>query len=194
MQAKAATERATGHLAVLKELAIKAIKSHPNYRGKPLNNLPSIIDRLVQNKDYVTLATELEKKQETTEGRNRLADITVSQAKNQSRKDGNPWSFDMAKKIEKKEADKKGRDGPDRRRQPDNRSGGAEELGSWAKVQFRPPEWGSPSTNLLTGQGVVDHPCLLHQDEVQPGKTGLAAMDWVVFKSCLLYTSDAADE
>ena len=63
MSPTTASNRATGHLAALKELAIKAIKGHPNYRGKPLTTLPSIIDRLVQNKDYVVLATELEKKQ-----------------------------------------------------------------------------------------------------------------------------------
>ena len=122
MSPTTASNRATGHLAALKELAIKAIKGHPNYRGKPLTTLPSIIDRLVQNKDYVVLATELEKKQDTSEGRNRLADITVSQAKNQSRKDGNPWSFDLAKQQDQKDKDKKNT-GQDRRRTQDNRQG-----------------------------------------------------------------------
>ena len=55
------TPKATGRNAELKELAITAIKQHPNYRGKPLGRLPYIIDKLVTKADWRTLATDLEK-------------------------------------------------------------------------------------------------------------------------------------
>ena len=41
------TPKAAGRDSELKELAITAIKQHPNYRGKPLGRLPYIIDKLV---------------------------------------------------------------------------------------------------------------------------------------------------
>ena len=96
------TPKAAGRDSELKELAITAIKQHPNYRGKPLGRLPYIIDKLVLKADWKSLATELEKKKTTTEAMNRLADVTVQHAKKQSQQDGQPCDFSQAKKAEQK--------------------------------------------------------------------------------------------
>ncbi len=52
MPASNSTPKATGREAELKELAIKAVKQHSNYRGKPLGRLPYIIDQLVTKAYY----------------------------------------------------------------------------------------------------------------------------------------------
>ena len=70
----------------LRERAIKAIRQHNNYRGKPLGELPRWLDVLVKQDQFQQQVKELKSD-------NALAAYAVEQVKYVSAKGGSAWRF-----------------------------------------------------------------------------------------------------
>ena len=72
----------------LRERAIAAIRAHNNYRGKPLGNLPRWLEKLCTTEQFRAHA-------DTLKNDNALATYAVEQVKHYSRKQGEPWDFEV---------------------------------------------------------------------------------------------------
>ena len=146
----------------LKERIIAGVKAHNNYRNKYLGALPHWLKELCERSSFRDHALNLR-----TESA--LADYGIEQAKQLSKKEGEPWDFTEAKRNEKREGGKgegKKGTGPIK-----------EQRAKWKEMGFERAEWGHANHD----GSKIECPVILKEDLVEPGAGGIAMMGWETF-------------
>ena len=152
----------------LKERIIAGVKARNNHRNKYLGALPKWLALLCERVSFRDHAVSLK----TASG---LADYGIEQAKQLSRKEGDPWEFREAKREEK------GEGGKGRGTQPNPwiRGGIAikEVKAKWKDLILERAEWGHANHD----GSKIECPDIIKEDQVVPGVGGLAMMGWDTF-------------